>query len=158
MQVYSVQKIFPAGGGQPFRLSPRRTPPFAGSPSCTWFGWQLPADYNACVQPIDIGFTRGLLLGFLPPALNFSARPPAVDRRFALSSLRARRQPPRRLVPSLRHLQNLNRPYFFCRQSAPCIPIHVRESPFQNANDTPLQYPETRYFSVANPAFFHGQR
>jgi len=28
-------------------------------------------DYNACVQPMLIGFTRGLLLGFLPPALNF---------------------------------------------------------------------------------------
>ena len=31
----------------------------------------FPFDYDACVRPIKIGLTRGLLLGFLPPTLNF---------------------------------------------------------------------------------------
>ncbi len=59
-----------AGGGQPFRLSPRRTPPFSACQSRINFSGVSfllqrlrSADY--------IGFTRGLLLGFLPPALNF---------------------------------------------------------------------------------------
>ena len=33
MQVFSLQTVFPAGGRQPFRLSPRRTPLFSSSPS-----------------------------------------------------------------------------------------------------------------------------
>ena len=41
-----------AGGGQPFRLSSRRSPHLCQFPSAHKANWYFPADYCACVQPI----------------------------------------------------------------------------------------------------------
>ena len=41
MQRFSPRTNLPAGGRQPFRLSPRRTPLFSSSPSRARFGWFL---------------------------------------------------------------------------------------------------------------------
>ena len=60
MQVSSLQTIFPAGGRQPFRLSPRRTPLFSSSPSRTRFGWFFLLIITPAFSRLKIGFTRGL--------------------------------------------------------------------------------------------------
>ncbi|MBQ9087293.1 MAG: hypothetical protein IJY46_00790 [Lentisphaeria bacterium] len=59
---FSTRANLPAGGRQPFRLSPRRTPLFSSSPSrATLIGISLRLQR---LRSADcIGFTRGLLLG-----------------------------------------------------------------------------------------------
>ena len=52
--------MFPAGGRQPFRLSPRRTPLFSSSPSRTRFGWFFLLIITPAFSRLKIGFTRGL--------------------------------------------------------------------------------------------------
>ena len=52
--------MFPAGGRQPFRLSPRRTPLFSSSPSRTRFGWFFLLIITPAFSRLEIGFTRGL--------------------------------------------------------------------------------------------------
>jgi hypothetical protein len=56
----------------------------------------LPVNYmSPALDRLKIGLRSRLSARLPSPALIFSARPPAVDRRFAQSRLRARRQPPR---------------------------------------------------------------